>query len=177
MKLIKQPFFFVGIGSVLFAIVIAVVSSLLNPSVAVLNKFEKALNKGDEKLMAKCFSPSVDKELLGLDSMVSDMDSMLSMMGMKGKITYEILAGEPVEETDEDGVVTKKVPTVMVMKVAGEVVNVTAEDMELFTESGKDYFYTGYEDLGEDDLDYDLSDFDYSDYSDYDFSDFDLDFE
>lgn len=162
MKLIKQPFFFIGIGSLIIAIGIAILSSALNPSVAVLNKFEKALNKKDTKLMEKCFSPTVDKEMLDLDSMAYDMDDLTSMFGMKGKMSYEILAGEVVEETDIHGEVTKKVPTVMVFKIGDEIVNVTAEDMQLYTKGGKDYLYTGYEE--------DYSD--YEDYLDYDFSDF-----
>ena len=164
MKLFKQRFFYVGVFSLLCAIAIAIVSSMLNPSVAVINKFEKAMNKGDVKLMEKCFSPSVDKDMLGLDYLATGMQSMASMLGAKGKVKYEILTGEVVEETNEDGKVIKYVPTVTVIKVGNEVMSVSAENMELFTESGKDYIYTGYEDYGDDEDDYDYDydfDFDY----------------
>lgn len=162
MKLVKQPFFLIGMGAIVCAIAIALVGTLMNPSNSLVNKFEKAWNEDDEDLLEECFSPELDEEEIGFASMeFLSVETMLALLEAdEDEIEYQILVGEEeevtvekenVESTEEDGeskeeLTIKVVPTIVVIREDGDVIYVYSSERQIIEIDGEEYFYTGYED-------------------------------
>lgn len=136
MKLVKQPFFLIGIGSLLCAIVIAIVSTSLHPSSAVLDKFEKALNNRDGKLLAECMDPNTT-ENVDYSTIASQIDSVLTLLGVEKNAEFEILIGEA--EVDDSDIQT--IPAIIVIKVDDKVIHYSTETERIITVDGKEYLY------------------------------------
>ena len=158
MKLVKQPFFLIGIGAIFCAIIIAVVGTIVNPSSSLINKYEKAWNEGDEDLFEECFSPDLDSDELELVMGLETMEAFLETLEIDADdVEYQILVGDAVEEElateavdsteedDSDIESMKSVPTVVVIREDGEVVYVYSAEQKIVEIDGEEYIYTGLE--------------------------------
>ncbi len=161
MKLVKNPFFIIGVGSVLCAIIIAVVGTLMNPSSSLINKYEKAWNEDDEDLFEECFSPDLDNDdvesaLLRIEM----MEAWLETLDIDADdVKYQILIGDAVEIEDEEATESveesseddenvrpfKSIPTVVLIWEDDEVVYAYSAEQEIIEVDGKEYIYTGLE--------------------------------
>ena len=160
MKLVKQPFFLIGVGAIFCAIIIAVVGTVVNPSSSsLISKYEKAWNEDDEDLFEECFSPDLDNEEVDLAlASIEMMEAWLETLEIDADdVEYQILVGEAVkEEIDTEAVETteeddsdiesmKSVPTVVVIREDDEVVYVYSAEQKIVEIDGKEYIYTGLE--------------------------------
>ncbi len=137
MKVVKNPLFLIGVGSLLCAIILAIVSTVVNPSSALLKKVEKAMNKQDSKLLAECLQDdSVSKWNL------ESMTALLALAGIQGEYEFEVLVADAEEGEEED---TKDIPTVVVIKSGDKVYRISAEEETTIEIDGKEYIYTGLE--------------------------------
>ena len=135
MKLLKQPYFLIGVGSLLCAIVIAVVSTLVNPTSSVLDKFEKALNERNGKLLAECMDPNTAGDV-DYSAIVNEMDSLLSLAGIDGDAKFEILISEAEKDEETD---SKIVPAIIVIKVDDKIIQYSTEEQRIIEVDGKEY--------------------------------------
>lgn len=135
MKIVKQPFFLIGVGSLLCAIILAVVSTLINPSCAVIKKMEKAMNRWDSELYAECMQ-SGETFLTGFD------DYLYDFYGSEMNFKYLYLIGD-AEEGEMEG--TKEVPVVVVTKMGNQITSLYGDSITTIEENGKEYIYTGLE--------------------------------
>lgn len=69
--IVKRPQFWIAMGSLLLAVSLAVVSSIVRPGISVLDKFEHGINKLDTKEIISCFPPDVQAEITR-----NDIDSL-----------------------------------------------------------------------------------------------------
>lgn len=160
MKLVKQPFFLIGVGAIFCAIIIAVVGTVVNPSSSsLISKYEKAWNEDDEDLFEECFSPDLDNEEVDLAlASIEMMEAWLETLEIDADdVEYQILVGDAVkEEIDTEAVETteeddsdiesmKSVPTVVVIREDDEVVYVYSAEQKIVEIDGKEYIYTGLE--------------------------------
>lgn len=160
MKLVKQPFFIIGVGSVLCAIIIAVTGTFLNPSSSLISKYEKAWNEDDEDLFEECFSPELDNDEVALALLeLAAVDEILEQLEIDADdAEYQILIGDEVEasadvktenvestEEDKDIESTKSIPTIVVVREDGEVVYVYSAERKIIEIDGEEYLYTGLE--------------------------------
>ena len=137
MKVVKNPLFLIGVGSLLCAIILAIVSTVVNPSSALLKKVEKAMNKQDSKLLAECLQDdSVSKWNL------ESMTALLALARIQGEYEFEVLVADAEEGEEED---TKDIPTVVVIKSGDKVYRISAEEETTIEIDGKEYIYTGLE--------------------------------
>ena len=135
MKLLKQPFFLIGIIALIAAIGVAVVSSAFHPSSSVLDKFEKALNNRDGKLLASCMDPKT-AENTDYSAIVNEMDSLLTLMGINGEAEFEFLIGEAESVEDSED---KILPTIIVIKVDDKIIQYSTEEQRIIKIDGKEY--------------------------------------
>ena len=135
LKLVKQPLFFIGVGSFICAIAIAITSTMIKPHYSVVNKFEKAVNEKNTELLAECISPST-VETLDVSNFTSEIETMLLFMGIEGEVEIEILVskGDAGEEENEE-----IVPAVMAIKADGKIVDYQAIDGVIVEIDGKQY--------------------------------------
>ncbi len=135
MKLVKQSLFLIGVGSLICAIAIAVISTLVNPHSAVLNKYEKALNEKDGDLLAECMDPSIS-DTTDIADITTEVQLMLALMGINGEAEFEILVAESEsgEETN-----TKTVPAVIIIRVEDKIVEYSPTDQTIIEVDGKEY--------------------------------------
>jgi len=158
MKLVKQPFFLIGVGAVFCAIVIAIVGTVMKPSSSLIRKYEKAWNEEDDDLFEECFSPELDNDQIDLLMLeLTTMESLFELLEIDADdVEYQILVGKEVEveketeavestEDEEEIETVKSIPAVVVVKEDGEVVYVYSEEFETAEIDGKEYLYTGLE--------------------------------
>lgn len=145
MKIVKQPMFLAGIGAIVLAIAIAIVATVVNPSSAVISKFEKAINKSDAKLLRECISPTLSEEEHLYASAITSMKSLVASLDVTGEIEYQFLVGEEVGVESEDDKDVKTVSGVMVIKSNDKVIFIDENHMQVITIDGKEYLYTGLE--------------------------------
>ena len=145
MKLVKQPVFLAGIGAIVLAIVLAIVGTVVNPSSAVVDKFEKAMNKKDAKMLQKCFSPTLSQEALEYATLFTSLESFTAGLTTDGEIEYEMLVGEAEELDLESEHTVKQIPCVMVFKSNGKVIYMNESTQKIVEIDGKEYLYTGQE--------------------------------
>lgn len=156
MKFVKQPFFIIGAGAMFVAIVIAILSSVLNPSSALINKYEKAWNEEDEDLLEECFSSELDDEEIALAALeIASMEGILALIEAdEDDVEYQILLGDETEDVitseTEDGeteeIAVKRIPTIVVIREDGEVIYVYSSERVIMEVDGDECFYTGFED-------------------------------
>lgn len=137
MKLLKQPIVWIGAGALVMAIVIAIVTSALHPSSAVIAKYEKAMNKQDASLLAECMNPN-EENLMDPSLFLQQLKAMLAMLRVNGDVEYEILIGNP----DEVGEDLKTYPGVIVIKSGDKVVYMDVANQKIITVDGKEYLYS-----------------------------------
>ncbi len=129
-KIWKQPFFYIACISFLLAICVGVVSSVSQPKVSVLEKWEKGVNKGSQKILISCFPPEQQALLTGMAALGAGLEDMTGDMG---KVT--LIYSQPVE--DEDGNMTVVVAALEYRD--GQCVDLDVEHMELTEVNGKLY--------------------------------------
>lgn len=68
---IKRPQFWIAAVSLLSALCLAVVNSIVYPRISVFDKLKKGINKYDTKAIVSCFPPDVQTEITqnGIDSL------------------------------------------------------------------------------------------------------------
>lgn len=156
MKLVKSPFFLIGVGSIFCAIIIAVVGSFMNPSSSLINKYEKALNQDDDDLLEECYSEDVDSDVI--DTAFASLKLTLELLELdEDEVDYQILIGKAVEEdleaeavdsTEEDNddiESLKSIPAVFVIKEGDDVEYIYSAEYKIAIIDGKEYIYTGLE--------------------------------
>ena len=157
MKFVKQPFFIIGAGAMFAAIVIAVLSSVLNPSSALINKYEKAWNEEDDDMLEECYSPDLDNEEIALAAYeISYMEEILEMLEEDAdEVEYQILLGDETEDVitieNEDGeeeeIAVRRIPTIVVIhEEDGDVIYAYSSERIIMEVDGDECFYTGLED-------------------------------
>lgn len=92
-KAVKQPFLWIAAGSLLLALVIAVVSCISRPEVSVIKRLEKGINSRNMQTVLSCFPPET-QAMMGVFA-AGDWDDL----DMPEKVN--LLSGPVV--TDEDG--------------------------------------------------------------------------
>lgn len=128
-RVLKQPAFWVTFFCLVFAVCTAVGSSLLNPGIAALDKFEKGMNKGKTATVVSCFTPDVQAEMKALGELG---DSLFDIVDA-GKLN--ILYGDVIK--DEEGV--SGVQAFLIYNQDGQCVEADYEEIDLEEVGGKVY--------------------------------------
>lgn len=128
-RILKQPAFWATLFCLVFAVCIAVGSSLMNPRISALDKFEKGMNKGKPATVVSCFAPDIQAEVKALGELGNSMFDILDA----GKLN--ILYGEVIG--DEDGV--SGVQAFLIYNQDGQCSEADYDEIDLQEVDGKIY--------------------------------------
>ena len=139
MKLFKQPIFYIGLGALVGLIATIVISSMANPRYAIVDQFEKALNKKDPKLLEKCIYDDGEHDIDGESLFYAIEDGLGGWYGDSADIsdyTFEILTGQ-AQAGEEDQI---KIPSIMIVRDGdGDLVRRGGINIILLKRDGKYY--------------------------------------
>lgn len=131
-RAINQPFFWIAVGSFVIAIVIAVISNIMNPELSVLRNLEKGCNKADIQTIISCFPPETQAEM---QEQLAAFDGVADYFGMEKGEEINILSGPVI--TDEDG--NKSVHVFMVRNIYNVFSDLESATLDLVEADGKIY--------------------------------------
>ena len=120
----------IGIVAAVAAIIIAVVGSINDDTLSVVNKMEKAINKENTKTYLECFAPEERQFMEGLLS----LDDILDENELEGKVTILQLDNQTIEDGE------RLSTFVITTNKQGDVESLDEENFDLVEVDGKYYF-------------------------------------
>ena len=140
MKLLKQPAFYIGLLACAGLIATVVITSMLYPSNAVVNKFEKAMSKKDAKLLQSIVLTEDGEAFDGEEFFYDWEDNLSAYYFISGenyeKLKIEILVGG---EEEGQGSNEKMFPSIMVLRAEDKIFRLQGLNVQLIEKDGKQY--------------------------------------
>lgn len=127
---VKRPQFWLAVVSLLSALCLAVVSSIVYPRISVLDKLKKGINKHDTSAMVSCFLPDVQAELTR-----NGIDVLNTFEKVRNDNQINIIYGEAV--ADDNG--NSSVPAFIIYNQGKQCTGVECQVFSLESIDGKLY--------------------------------------